>query len=82
MLPWDRASSNAHLLESGVQDHAAMNAWVLSNLLAQFCHNEQKVIARAKRHAFLEWDRLQVDLQYTPKMTKLALVKLTSNHIF
>ncbi len=56
-----------------------MNAWVLSNLLAQFCHNEQKVIAKAKRRAFLKWDRLQVDLQYTLKMTELALVKLTSN---
>jgi len=53
-----------------------MNARVLNNPLAQFCHNEQKVIARAKRHAFLEWDRLQVDLQYTPKVPKPALVRL------
>jgi len=41
-----------------VQDHTTMNAQVLNNPLAQFRHNEQKVIARAKRHAFLEWDRL------------------------
>jgi hypothetical protein len=58
MLPWNRASLDTHLLECGVQDHVAMNAWVLSNPLAQFCHNEQKVIARVKRHAFLKWDRL------------------------
>jgi hypothetical protein len=30
----------------------------------------------------LEWDRLYVDLQYTPKVLKLALVKLAFNHIF
>jgi hypothetical protein len=40
-----------------VQDHVAMNVWVLSNLLAQFCCNEQKAIAKAKRHVTLEWDR-------------------------
>jgi len=41
-----------------VQNHMAMNAPVLSNPFARFCHNEQKAIARAKRHAFLEWDKL------------------------
>jgi len=45
-----------------VQDHVVMNAWVLNNPLAQFHCNEQKVITRARRHTFLEWDRLQVDL--------------------
>jgi hypothetical protein len=58
-----------------------MNAWVLNNPLAQFCFNEQKSITRAKRHTFLEWDRFSVYLQYTPKVLKLALVKLTFNHI-
>jgi hypothetical protein len=43
--------------------------------------NEQKVIARTRRHAFLQWDRLQVDLQYTFEVPKLALVKLTFSHI-
>jgi len=41
-----------------VQDHATMNVQVLSNLLAQFHHNEQKVVVRAKRHALVEWDKL------------------------
>jgi hypothetical protein len=64
-----------------VQNQVAMNALVLSNPLAQFCHNKQKAIARAKRHALLEWDMLQVDLQYTPEVFKPAFVKLTFNHI-
>ncbi len=64
-----------------VQDHMAMNERVLNNLLVWFRHNEQKAIARAKRHALLEWDMLQVDLQYTPEVFKLAFVKLTFNHI-
>jgi hypothetical protein len=38
-------------------------------------------ITRAKMHAFLEWDRFQVDLQYTLELLKLALVMLTSSHI-
>jgi hypothetical protein len=41
-----------------VQNHVAMNAWVLSNLLAQFHCNEQKTIIRAKRYIILEWDKL------------------------
>jgi hypothetical protein len=41
-----------------VQDHTTMNAKVLSNPLAWFRRNDQKAIARAKRHTFLEWDRL------------------------
>ncbi len=40
-----------------VQDHVAMNSWVLSKHVAQFHYNEQKAIARAKRHITLEWDR-------------------------
>jgi hypothetical protein len=64
-----------------VQNHMAMNAHVLSNPLARFCHNEQKAIARAKRQTFLEWDKLQVHLQYTPKLPKPALVRLTFRHI-
>jgi hypothetical protein len=59
-----------------------MNAWVLSNPLAQFHRNEQEAIAKAKKHTFLEWDRLQVDLQYTPELFKPSLVKLASSHIF
>jgi hypothetical protein len=54
----------------------AMNAWVLSNR-----HNEQKVIVRARRHTLLEWDKLQVDLQYTLAMPKPAFVRLTFSHI-
>jgi hypothetical protein len=64
-----------------VQNQMAMNASILSNPLARFCHNKQKAIARAKRHAFLEWDMFQVHLQYTPKLLKPALVRLTSSHI-
>jgi len=64
-----------------VQNQVAMNALVLSNPLARFCHNKQKAIARAKRRAFLKWDKLQVHLQYTPKLLKPALVRLMSNHI-
>jgi hypothetical protein len=57
-------------------------SWVLSNLLAQFHCNEQKVIVKAKRHALLEWDGLQVDLQYTHEVPKHTFVRLTSSHIF
>jgi hypothetical protein len=79
MWLWNRPS----IREEGmrVQDHVAMNAWVLSNPLVHFHHNEQKAIARAKRRTFLEWDRLQSDLQYTPKVPKSTLVKLASSHI-
>ncbi len=35
------------------QDHTTLNLWVLNNPLAQFCHNEQKVITKVKRHANL-----------------------------
>ncbi len=45
-----------------VQNHAAMNVRVLNNPLTWFHYNEQKAIVRARRHAFLEWDRFQVDL--------------------
>jgi hypothetical protein len=59
----------------------AMNAQVLSNPLTWFCCNEQKAIARARRHIFLDWDRLQIDLQYTPKVPKPTIVRLAFNHI-
>ncbi len=58
-----------------------MNVWVLSNPLAPFLCNEQKFIVKAKRHTLLKWDRVQVDSQYTPKVPKLALVRLIFNHI-
>ncbi len=63
------------------QDHMTINAWVLSNPLAWFRHNDQKAIAKAKRHANLKWNRIQVYLQYTPKVPKPTLVKLTFSHI-
>ncbi len=63
-----------------VQDHTSMNVWILNNLLIWFRHNEKNVIARARRHALLEWDILQVDLQYTPEVFKLAFVRITFNH--
>jgi hypothetical protein len=63
------------------QKHITMNVHVLSNLLAQFHHNEQREIARAKRHITLELDRLQIDLQYTPEVHRSALIKLTLSHI-
>ncbi len=59
----------------------AMNVRVLNNPLVWFHRNEQKVIVKAKRHTFLEWDKLQVDLQYTLEVLKLTLVMLASNHI-
>jgi hypothetical protein len=64
-----------------VQNHMAMNARVLNNPLAWFCHNKKKAIARAKRQAFMEWDKLQVHLQYTPKLPKPTFVRLTSSNI-
>ncbi len=63
-----------------VQDHTIMNVQVLRNFLAQFYCNEPKVIARARRHITLEWDRLKGDLQYTLEVFKPTLVKLISNH--
>ncbi len=62
------------------QNHMAMNARVLNNLLAQFRHNEEGY-CQGRKHALFEWDRLQVDLQYTPEVPKPALVRLASNHI-
>jgi hypothetical protein len=64
------------------QNHIAMNVWVLNNLLAWFCHNEQKVVARAKKHINLEWGRFRVAWWDTPMVPKPIFVKLTSSHIF
>jgi len=64
---------------SKAQDHVVMNARVLNNPLA---HSKQKAITRVKKHTLLEWDRLQVDLQYTLEVPKPKLVRLTFNHIF
>jgi hypothetical protein len=61
-----------------VQDHAAMNARILNNLFARFHYNEEKTIAWAKRHALLEWDRLQVDLQYTPEVPNSRTCEVAS----
>ncbi len=58
-----------------------MNAWVLSNPLARFHRNEQKVIAKARRYTLLKWDRLQVYLQYTPNMPKPTLVRLAFSYV-
>jgi hypothetical protein len=58
-----------------------INAWVLSNPLARFHCNEQKAIPKARKHAFLKWERFQVDLQCTPKMPKLTLLRLAFSHI-
>jgi hypothetical protein len=64
-----------------VQDHIAMNVRVLNNLLIWFRRNEKNVITRARRHALLKWDMLQVDLQYTPEVFKLTFVRITFNHM-
>jgi hypothetical protein len=64
-----------------VLQHATMNAWVLSNPLAQFCHNKQKAIARTRKHTTLKFDKLQGDLQYTFEVPKSTFVKLASSHI-
>jgi hypothetical protein len=58
-----------------------MKMQVLSNPLAWFCHNEQKVIAKVKRHANLKWNRLHVALSYTLEVPTPTLIKLTSSHI-
>jgi len=58
-----------------------MNVRVLNNPLTRFYRNEQKTIARARKHATLEWDKLQGDLQHTFEVPKLTFVKLTSSHI-
>jgi hypothetical protein len=58
-----------------------MNARVLSNLLAWFHRNEQKAIDKAKRHTFLECNKLQVYLQYTLQLPKPTFMRLVSNHI-
>jgi hypothetical protein len=63
------------------ENHVTMNMLVLNNPLAWFCHNEQKVIARGRRHTNLEWDRFQVALQHTPKVPKPTLIKLAYRHI-
>jgi hypothetical protein len=41
----------------------------------------KRLLLRSKRHTFLEWDRFQVDLQYTLKVPMPALVRLASSHI-
>ncbi len=43
-----------------------------------FCCKEEKAIAWAKRHALLEWDRLQVDLQYTPEVPNSRTCEVAS----
>jgi len=58
-----------------------MNVQVLSNPLTWFYRNEHKAITRAKKHATLEWDKLQGDLQYTFEVLKPTFVKLTFSHI-
>jgi hypothetical protein len=60
-------------------DYTTMNKQVLSNPLAQFRRNEQKASARARKHTNLGWDRLQVYLQYTPKVPKPALVSFLAS---
>ncbi len=37
-----------------VQDHMVMNARILNNPLAQFCHNEQKAITKVRKHTTLD----------------------------
>ncbi len=63
------------------QNHVAMNVLVLSNPWAWFHRNEQKAIVRAKKHTLVEWDRLQVYLQYTHEVPKPTLTKLVFSHI-
>jgi len=84
MWLWSQVSPNMATWKEGLkaQDHTTMNTQVLNNPLTQVHHNEQNVITRVRRHAFMEWDRLQVYLQYTHEVPKPALVKLASNHIF
>jgi hypothetical protein len=77
MWLWSLASLN----DLRHQDHVAMNVWVLNNPLVRFHHNEQKAIAKVKKHTNLEWDRPQVVLQNTFEFPKFTLVKLISNHI-
>jgi hypothetical protein len=54
---------------------------ILNNLLVWFHRNEHKATARAKRRTLLEWDTLQVDLQYTHEVPKPILMMLVSSHI-
>ncbi len=58
-----------------------MNVRVLNNPLTRVHHNERKAIIKVRRHVFLEWDKLQVYLQYTHEVPKPTLVKLAFNHI-
>ncbi len=58
-----------------------MNAQVLNNPLAQFHHNKQMTITRAKGHANLKWGRVQIAKGDTPKVLKPTLIMLTSNTI-
>jgi len=44
------------------ENHATTNVQILSNPLTPFYHNEQKVIAKARKHVNLEWDRLHIVL--------------------
>jgi hypothetical protein len=59
-----------------------INVWILSNPLAQYRCNEQKVITRAKKHTNLEWDRLQVVVRNTLEVLRPTFIKLASSHIF
>jgi len=60
------------------QDHASMNAWVLTNPFFRFWHNEHKAIVWAKAHATCKLDQLQNDALQIKLTLKPTLVRLAS----
>ncbi len=63
------------------QDHASMNAQVLSNQFSKFQCNKQKAIAWAKAHAAHDWDQLQNDALWIKPTSKFTLVRLASSEL-
>jgi hypothetical protein len=82
MWLWNKVIPNTHLFgrHEGSRScgHECMG---LEQPLGSLPSQWTKAIAQTKRCAFLEWDRLQSDLKYTPKVPKPTLVKLASGHI-
>jgi hypothetical protein len=61
------------------QDHASMNARVLTNPFFRFWHNEHKAIAWAKVHATCKLDQLQNDALQIKLTLEPTLVRLASS---
>lgn len=63
------------------QDHARMNACILSDVHAIQWQNDQKAIPQAHAKAHVEWDHLQSLAKGKFKIWKPPLVRLISNQL-